>query len=402
MSMLHDRKSDRKKGIGSGVKTALATIAALLAIVFIVGATVLANSRPHRRQSAEVQTVATEAQLNAGKGESVGWESITDSETRTSDELNFWHMYDKEEEDTATVAPAEKTDYPDDLVSGNFVEEAEDSPSENEAEGVGEESVQSISRNSVSGNFFDQNELSEGVADMVPIISEIKKSSLLNENFRMNGEFKEYAPNDKKASFCGIDVSKYQGDIDWEAVAKSGVDFAMIRMGSRGYSRGQVVVDDKLYDNLRGCSENGIRVGIYFYSQAITPEEAIEEANYCIGSIGNFKIEYPIVFDSEEVVGDSYRTENLTMTQRSSIAQAFCTTVSMYGYTPMIAATKKQFASCFDMSMIEQYDWWLFDTDEYSVFPYKYAIWQYSKTGNIEGINGAVDLDISFIDYSGR
>ena len=84
--------------------------------------------------------------------------------------------------------------------------------------------------------------------------------------------------DDKYTYKTGIDVSKYQGNIDWKAVADSGVDFAMIRMGSRGYSRGQILIDDKFYDNLRGCSENGIRVGIYFYSQAITPEEAIEEA----------------------------------------------------------------------------------------------------------------------------
>ncbi|XME02927.1 glycoside hydrolase family 25 protein [Lachnospiraceae bacterium C1.1] len=401
MSMLHKRKSDRKKGISSGVKLALATMAALGAVFFVIIATVLANRRPsHKAENTEV--ISTEAAVNAEKAEEVEWESLADGETRTSDELNFWHMYDKDEPDSVTVSPASRGEVKDDLVSVNKADENVESPSENEIDAVGDESAQAVSRNSLSGNFFDQNELIDGEADFVPVISEIKKSSLYEEGFRMNGEFKEYALNDKKTSFTGIDVSKYQGDIDWKAVADSGVDFAMIRMGSRGYSRGQVIVDDKFYDNLNGCSENGIRVGIYFYSQAITPEEAIEEANYCIGSIGKHKVEYPIVFDSEAVIGDSYRTENLSPYELSSIAQAFCNMVTMYGYTPMIAASKKQFASHFDMSMIEQYDWWLFDTDEYSVFPYKYSIWQYSKTGTVEGISGAVNLDISFIDYSSK
>lgn len=404
MSMLHDRNSERKKGISSGVIMVVATLTALFAVFFVVLATVLANRTPrHKANTENVAVQSSEAQVNAAEGESVDWESITDSEKRTSDELNFWHMYDKEEEESVNVTPSRDEEFPDDLVSDNSVEEEmEPAPSENAIEEGIDESAQSVSRDSVSGNFFDQNELADGEADFVPIISEIKKSLLLNDGFSMNGEFKEYSINDRKSSHIGIDVSKYQGDIDWKAVADSGVEFAMIRIGSRGYSKGQVVIDDKLYDNLNGCSENGIKVGVYFFSQAITPEEAIEEANYCIGSLGGHKIEYPIVFDSEEVVGDNYRTENLSPSQLSSVAQAFCNMVSLYGYTPMIAATKKQFASRFDMSMIEQYDWWLFDTDEYSVFPYKYAIWQYSKTGSVDGVNGAVDLDISFIDYASR
>ena len=403
MSMLENRKSGKKKGIGSGVKTAIAVAGAFVAIVLVLLATILANRRPHHKNTAAAAEISTEeAVVNTEKGESVGWESLADTETRTSDQLNFWHMYDNEEEDPTTVVPAGESDFTDDLVSGNFVNDEEESVSDNE---VGVETVSSsqiAARESISGNFFDQNELSEGTADIVPIVSVIKKSTLFDDGFRMNGQFKEYALNDRKTSFTGIDVSKYQGDIDWKQVAASGIDFAMLRMGSRGYSRGQVIVDDKFAENLRGCSENGIRVGVYFYSQAVTPEEAIEEANYCIAAVMGSKVDYPIVFDSEEVIGDSYRTENLSPAQMSSIAQAFCNMVSMYGYTPMIGATKKQFASHFDMSTIEQYDWWLFDTDETSVFPYKYNIWQYSRTGKVDGINGAVNLDISFVDYSGR
>ena len=414
MSMLKDDYRGPKVKAASRAKMVLGCVAAIAAVVLVIAVTIMANQKPRHRAQAEAESTESDTDVLGVKTEaSTKWETIDSANKRTSDQLNFWHMYDGDEEPT-TVIPDSNKPLKDDRVedSGSDTDTVSDNSSVSDDATVsgdaalsengiyGDLSDQSISRNSVSGNIFDQNELSEGVPDFAPVISEIKKNTLLNDNFRMNGIFKEYTVNEKKTSYTGIDVSKYQGDIDWEKVAESGIDFAMVRMGARGYTSGKIIIDDHFEKNMAGCSENGIKTGIYFFSQAVTPEEAIEEANYCVAAIQNYNIEYPIVFDSEEVENDSYRTEKLSPQQLTAAAQAFCNTVSMYGYTPMIAATKKQFASRFILPDIEAYDWWLFDTDETTVFPYRFNIWQYSKTGSIEGIVGAVDLNISLIDYS--
>lgn len=405
MSMLKGDYREHKSRMSSRIKMVLGSVTAIAAIVMIVAVTILANQKPNRHVAAEKAADVTTAEAPATKTEiSSKWETLDSSNKKTSDQLNFWHMYDEDEEKT-TIVPESKKELKDDKVEEPLPEETvsdNESLSDNEAEEGIDLSAQSLSRNSISGNFFDQNELSVGEPSFVPIISELKKNTLLKENFRMNGIFKEYTVNEAKTSYTGIDVSKYQGDIDWEKVSESGIDYAMVRMGARGYTSGKIIIDDHFEKNMAGCSENGIKTGIYFFSQAVTPEEAIEEANYCVAAIQNYKVEYPIVFDSEEVVNDSYRTQNIPPKQMSAVAQAFCNTISMYGYTPMIAATKKQFASRFEIGDIEAYDWWLFDTDETTVFPYRFNMWQYSKTGSIEGIVGAVDLDISFIDYSAK
>ncbi len=390
MSMLHDEEDDyiverkAKTGVVLGLFAAVSAVVLVLLITFSV------NKKPEKKSGSTAKVQSQQA------GNTDNEDLSTLENKRTSDELSFWHMYDEEEDNNTYVPRADGTGK-DDRVKEKFIPEdsiSSDTLSENS---VGSQQKE---RDSVSGNVFDINELSEGTAEFVDILDRMPVNERFNDAFEMNGIWKDYSLNGRTTSYHGIDVSSYQKNIDWERVAASGVDFAMLRVGSRGYGSGKVVLDEKLLDNMRGCSENAIKIGLYFNSQAVNIIEAVEEANYCVAAINGHQIEYPIVFSSESISGDSYRTEMLSKEELSAVAKAFCDTVRAYGYTPMIAATKKQFALKFDLLSIAPYDFWLYDTDETSVFPYRYNMWQYSITGNVDGIEDPVDLDISFTDYS--
>ncbi len=393
MSMLHDNDNDymemrkAKTGVILGCVLASSAVVLVLLITFMMNK----NAIPVKRETAAPkETVKTENKAEL--------KDIEKEDKRISSELSFWHMYD---EDTGSaVVPNTRNLDGEDRIKEKFIPEEKGGASEN---GISENSAGSQERQrmeAVSENRFDVNLLSDGEAELVGIISGIPLNNRFEEGFETEGVWKDYALNGKKSSFRGIDVSSYQKNIDWEKVAAAGVDFAMIRSGSRGYGSGKIVLDERCEDNMRGCSENGIKIGLYYESQAVNVLEAVEEANYCLASINGHHIEYPLVFVSEAVVNDSFRTENLTKEELTAIAKAFCDTVRAYGFTPMIGATKKQLALKMDLSVLSDYDIWLFDTDETSVFPYRYNMWQYSETGEVDGIDGYVDLDISFTDYS--
>lgn len=208
-----------------------------------------------------------------------------------------------------------------------------------------------------------------------------------------NGEL-AYKKDGKVISRKGIDVSKYQGEIDWDKVKADGVEFAIIRIAYRGYGSGEIVTDEQAVANIKNATKAGVKVGVYFFSQAINEKEAEEEAEYVIDIIDKYKIEYPIVFDMEEINGDTARTDKLTKEEKTDIAIAFCERVKEEKYTPMVYANIKWFAGYYDMKRLEAYDKWFAYYDDTLYFPYKIKMWQYTDSGKIDGIEGNVDLNI--------
>ena len=209
-----------------------------------------------------------------------------------------------------------------------------------------------------------------------------------------------YDEDGKVASIKGIDVSKYQGVIDWKKVAKAGVKFAMIRMGYRGMNEGTLELDPYFEANMQGASEEGINIGIYFFSQAISVEEAEEEANYVAGVLSRYEITYPVVFDTEKVTTYNARANDLSMKERTDICIAFCEKIAKQDYIPMIYANTKYMIMGIDLTRLEKYDKWYAYYNPDITFPYDFEMLQYSDTGTIPGIKGSVDLNISFIDYA--
>lgn len=230
----------------------------------------------------------------------------------------------------------------------------------------------------------------------VPLLSQVPKNPYQLNGFSGSNLGMTYQASDGISPMIGIDVSKFQGNINWEQVSQAGVQFAILRMGVRGYGSGELVLDDKFYVNQAAASEMGIRTGLYFFSQAITEEEAVEEANFVLSSIEGLQINMPIVFDTEPITYDEARTDNLTPNQLTNITKAFCDTIKQAGYQPMIYANAKRFTTVLHLEQLTEYPFWLADYRQAPDYPYAFSMWQFTEKGQVPGIEGNVDIDLYF------
>lgn len=240
--------------------------------------------------------------------------------------------------------------------------------------------------------------VSNGKFHFVPIQEGLKQNDHVEENLNIleSGEY-QYMQDGQVISHKGIDVSKFQGDIDWQQVAEDGVEFAFIRVGNRGYgAEGKMVEDSKFEENVEGALQAGIKVGVYFYTQALNEEELLEEANFVLEKIAPYKIECPVVYDVEKVSGANGRMNGLSLEERTNLTLLFCQTIENAGYKPMIYHNMEMGALMLDLETLEGYDKWFayYNPDFY--YPYDYKIWQYSHTGRVKGIEGDVDMNIAF------
>lgn len=208
-----------------------------------------------------------------------------------------------------------------------------------------------------------------------------------------------YAAEDLE-TLVGIDVSSWQRNIDWEAVAADGVDFAIIRVGYRGYTQGIVYEDAYFERNIQGALDAGLDVGVYFYSQAITEEEAIEEAEFVLERIEGYDITFPVVFDWELPDDEEARTNGLDNDILTLCALRFCETIEAAGYEPAVYFYTWLGYFQYDLSQFAQYGFWYAGT--YPTFYYHFQMWQYSSTSVVAGISTGVDMNIGFVDYNIR
>lgn len=238
--------------------------------------------------------------------------------------------------------------------------------------------------------------VSGGRFHFVPINYELEQNQLdvANLNILESGEY-QYLTDGQVTSHKGIDVSSHQGDIDWNLVAQDGVEFAIIRVGFRGYGTGKLVEDEKFEDNIKGAAAAGIKVGVYFFSQAVTEEEVLEEANLVLGKIEPYQLDCPVVFDVEKVSGTG-RMNEISPEERTNLTLLFCQTIENAGYKPMIYHNTEMAALMIDLAALEGYDKWYASYSDQMFYPYEYKIWQYSDKGSVQGIKTDVDMNISF------
>lgn len=236
----------------------------------------------------------------------------------------------------------------------------------------------------------------------IPAMEGVPISTYKEENFRTDSKgLKYYYEDGELASYAGVDVSAYNGEIDFEAVKNFGIDFVIVRLGGRGYGQEGVMFEDEYaIKNLKAARSAGLMVGAYFFSQAITPEEAVEEANFCLDILDGFYLDYPLVFDWEQIdSAENPRTENITPDVLTECAKAFCDTVNEAGYIPCLYTDSKKAYMKFDLSKLSGIDiWYAFYNDTPDMY-YNYMMWQYSCTGAVDGIEGDVDLNICFKNY---
>ena len=198
----------------------------------------------------------------------------------------------------------------------------------------------------------------------------------------------------------GIDVSSHQGEIDWERVAASGVEFAMIRLGYRGYgSEGTLNLDPYFEQNLAGARAAGLKVGIYFFSQAITVEEAYEETAFVLEHLDGEALDYPLAYDWEPISGVGARTDGLDSVTLTDCALTFCHMAELAGYTPMVYYNNPVGYGRYDLSRLTDYDVWFAQYASRPTMYYDYRIWQYTSSGTVPGIDTRVDMNIAFIPY---
>ena len=198
----------------------------------------------------------------------------------------------------------------------------------------------------------------------------------------------------------GIDVSTYNGTIDWTAVKNSGISFVIIRCGFRGYTKGGLILDSKYKSYIQGATNAGLKVGIYMFSQAVNEAEAVEEASLCVNLAQGYKISYPIFIDSEYANGShSGRADGLDKATRTAVCKAFCETVKSAGYTPGVYASKSWLNNKLDAGQLSSYKIWLAHYTGQTDYSGKYDLWQHTAKGSVSGIKGNVDLDISYLGY---
>ncbi len=329
--------------------------------------------------------------------------SWIDSKTRETDELLQQAMGDAQEEITYTQAQLDQK-----IAEAVAQAQAQDAQTlENALYAQQEEILGGIRGQLTEGQtvvetlrpFYPDDVVlvSGGQFYFLPIREDLARHDYVQENLQVleNGRY-EYVEDGQVVSHMGIDVSKYQGSIDWEKVAADGVEFAFLRVGLRGYGSGKIVEDDSFETNIQGALRSKIKVGVYFFSQATTEEEAIEEANFVLEKIAPYQVECPVVFDVEKVSDSTARMNQLTPQERTNVTIAFLDTIEAAGYQSMFYHNMETALLLLELDRLEDYDRWFAYYGEQLYYPYQYSVWQYSEKGRIDGIDADVDLNIAF------
>lgn len=220
-----------------------------------------------------------------------------------------------------------------------------------------------------------------------------KMNDLEDAQFKTENGFITYGGKGYQSSVA-IDVSSNQGIIDWNAVKAAGVECAIIRLGYRTYGSGIIMTDEYAYYNLKEASKAGIRLGVYVFSQAVSVEEAVEEAQFALDMVQPFKLDLPIYYDTEEINYDTARTDALSGEEHTANAIAFCEYIKEAGYEPGIYGNQMWLCNKLNLYDLESYGIWLAKYEKELNYPYEIEAWQYSSEGHVDGIGPVVDLDV--------
>ncbi len=381
-----DDKNSYRKTVAMCVAAASLVVLLFLVILYV-------NSDKGSSSHAAVKADTEEEQVEQED------EFLKDSHNITSDELEFWNDAPKpkptQNEEEGELTPYKDPDEDNSEENNNKEDRKNDTPDNSE---------ETLNKQLTDDKEYDKEnyyaiEDDNGKKTYYEILKDVPQNDydLVNDLINENGMLTY--KDSKRESVKGVDLSKYNGTVDFTKLKDAGVRFAMLRLGSRGYGSGKIELDEKFVEYAQNAQMAGIMTGAYFYSQAVNETEAVEEANYIVGAISGFNVKYPVAIDIERVSGDVARTDKLTNQERTAIVKMFCDTVKGYGYKPIIYATSEMIVGGLNIEELQDYDIWLADENIPTEFPYRFGMWQYNTKGHIDGITGDIDLDISFIDY---
>ncbi len=358
-------------------------VSAMLAVTLLVGtilSVVLLMNHREEKKTADESTppvIITEDDMGAGSTETK--EALLTGSTLSPDDLEFWDKYPPQVSASMSV--------PEDNASQGSLE-------------AGDTSSVPVEKDPATDGKHTLVKYADGREEWVLISPYLPKHEYDFTKLVCQSDLMKYYVDGKQVSFVGVDISKYQDYVDFVKLKKAGIDFVMIRVGARGYGTGQLVVDEYFSDNIKRASDAGLQIGLYFFSQAVNKDEAVEEANLVLQNIGDYRIDYPIAFDMEHIPNDTSRIDALSKSEKTSIAKAFLDTVQEAGHIGVIYGNKEWLIKEIDMSKLTAYDVWLSQMADIPDYPYKFSMWQYKNDVLIDGIAGYAHLNISFIDYS--
>ncbi len=240
----------------------------------------------------------------------------------------------------------------------------------------------------------------DGSEELVEVNDELALNDYKASGFQYKKPIMSYMEDDKESSWCGAIISSDLGNVDFKKLKKAGCDYVMLKVGGRGYSSGELVLDEGFSEYASKAESAGLDIGVYFFSQAITKEEAEEEAETLLEIVKDYSISYPVMFRMHEIEGDMARVESLDLDSRTEIARTFLKKVKREGYIPMLYGDKEWLVNKIDLEELASYDVCLVQDAEKPDYPYEFDMWQYDNDATINGISEDVELSISFKDYA--
>lgn len=375
---LPDEQEER--GISTPVIGTIAVVSVL--ILIILASVFMSNSKKNtdhgNDQAAAAQPEETpEDTMEFAEGQQ-DIESLYREHKLRAEDLDFWDMYeDKEPEAAPEETPLESP-----------TPEPSHEPTDEEKAKDGKH---------VLVSYKDGTEEWLEISEKIPLHNyDFTKMKITN------GKMTYYEGN-KKLSRLGVELSEENGEVDFEALKQSGIDFVMLKVGSRGYETGLIRQDEKFSDNIAAAIDAGLEVGVYFCSQAISAEEAVQEAEFVENALLSYRITYPVAFRMDSIVNDVARTDILDEEQKTQVAEAFLHDMERAGYSVILYGSRDWLLTeILPEELLADTDVWLAEQAAIPEYPYQFKMWEYAGDGSVNGVQGEVNYTISFVDYSKR
>lgn len=367
--------------------------------ILIILFAVMQSNQKKNSGSAYLQTAMQQTETEIEESEPLEVAN-TKSKLRAED-LDFWDMYPVDKDADADMTKQGDSTF-DTGQTGNASGKTTD---KQDPESISvTDQTQEIQEDPATDGKHTLVKSEDGTEEWVLISPYLTKNTYDFTNLSESAGIKKYTSNGRSISYVGVDISKHTGAVKFNRLKATGVDYVMIRLGARGYATGQITLDDNFIENVEEAIEAGLDIGIYFYSQAISAEEANEEANFVIQTLEPYKehITYPVACDMEKVPNDGARIDGLSREDKTTITNTFLSSIQAAGYIPMIYGNKEWLIKNIDLGKLQNYDVWLAQEQDIPDYPYQYAMWQYTTTGLINGIEGDADLNICFVSYLDR
>ncbi len=420
------RLPDEQEERGMGMPVIYTIVAVSAFILIILAVVFMSNTR--QRGSETAKNKRLEATPSPTPEEEIEFvEGETDIETLyrqhklRAEDLDFWDMYPDDsvsierpnqspehDSDLESERSPQKTETPKRYtspgpsVSPNQSPDAYASPGKSpDASASPTPTHEPTQEEMAASDDYVQVTLRDGTNEWVEISEDIPRYTYDFTNIRISDGKMAYYQDGEKISWLGVDLSKSSGNVDFEVLKNSGVDFVMLRLGGRGYETGLVSLDENFVSNITKAQSAGLEVGVTFFSQAVTPREAEEEAEFVLSNLIPYRISFPVAFDMEYIVNDESRIDILTKEDKTEIAETFLSRIELEGYRCVLYGNKNWLLGEIESEdLLAYYDVWLNEASSIPEFPYQFKMWKYGASQKIEGVENDAAYTISFVNYS--